>query len=300
MSSPTTASQTIESVIAAEVPRFMRRRYIAWIIAAIGVVIILVLLSLILDQSEDNVEIAVVVFSFALIYGLMWVLSKWLRRSASRAFMPAIAQAAGFTYRPDYPNVGDLERLGLIPRAWVSRAEDYLEGQLANRVLTCGDILVRENDDRQFDEIFQGLVITLSTGRSETTRLLARKGLTEGFLFSRGKVDIRDLGTVSFDDPSYELHTAAGDDPEQAVRWAAALTRLDREVPGASLYAVMRTEEMTIVMLSHSRDAFAIGGLLVSADDLHRQMDQAARELLMPLTVGQIILDAEAVSAVMS
>lgn len=223
----------------------------------------------------------------------------WVRAKHERTVMPIIAQTFGLQYEKAPNGFFDTLPGNFIPLGGRRSVDDMMQGRVADRSFRFAECKT-ETGGKNSSTLFRGVVLCVQSAGTLPSFIITSEKETRGFLFFKGRVQVDDMMLVhqstGSDGQAYGLWSHS----EEPAKMAGMRAFMDRiiavgpQVLGAStLYSLVSTGGYFHVSLRHSRDLFAIGGLLSDDNQVMSDIRTAAAEFAHPVQLVTEILKAE-------
>lgn len=223
----------------------------------------------------------------------------WVRAKHERTVMPIIAQTFGLQYEKSPTGFYDTLPGNFIPLGGRRSVDDMMEGRIAERHFRFAECKT-ETGGKNSSTLFRGVVLCVQSAGNLPSFIIASEKETRGFLFFKGRVQVDGMMLVhqstGQDGQAYGLWSYS----EEPARMAGLRTFMDRIIAlgpqvlgSSSLYSLVSTGGYYHVSLRHSRDLFAIGGLLSDDNQVMSDIRMAASEFAHPVQLATEILKAE-------
>lgn len=248
-------------------------------------------------EQEDRVKLGLLALGLGI--AVIFFLYRWMRRQQEALVMPVVAKAVGLTYTKD--GKGYLRSLPerLLPRQSLKQAEDYVVGQLGSHEIRMAEVKV-ETGGKHSRTLFQGLVVEFRNQAPMPAFFLAPPDQTSPGVLFGSWILVDDLhhqrNVVTPSGPVLGLWTPHPASPEppallQAVEGVLALERT--LTAPITLFSANSTGQEVYLALTHKRDLFQIGGLFPQAAQILTDVQVAATDLLIALSIAQEMIALE-------
>jgi hypothetical protein len=305
MTEPSEPAPDIAAAVQALTPQLTRLSLLALLgIAALGLAMVAgVSFALGFDDDQSGDRFKIVLFVL-LAGGLLCAFTyRWMRRQQESLVMPVVARAVGLTYQKD--GTGFLRSLPprLLPRHTQRRAEDYVTGRLGRHEIRMAEVEV-ETGGKNSRTLFKGLVVEFRNQVPMPAFFLASPEQTAPGVLFGGWINVDDLHHLrDLSGPSggtYGLWTStpASAEPPGLALAAEGVVALDHRIPApVTLFTATSTGEEMHLALSHQRNLYQIGGFFPQGAQVLADVQIAAADLSIALSLAQELIALEATVA---
>ncbi len=240
-------------------------------------------------------------YIFALVAGVFGIVGAfgWTRAKHETTVMPIIAQAFGLHYQKAPSGFFETLPRNFIPLGGRRSVDDMMDGRVAGRSFRFAECKT-ETGGKNSSTLFKGIVLDVQSAGTLPSFIIASEKETRGFLFFKGRVQVDDMMLVhqstGSDGQAYGLWSHSEEPAKMAGMRAFmdSIIAVGPQVLGSStLYSLVSTGGYYHVSLRHSRDLFAIGGLLSDDNQVMSDIRTAAAEFAHPVQLVTEILKAE-------
>jgi hypothetical protein len=295
-------SPDIEAAVAALHPRLTRLSLLALlamaVVLAIGTWLLVYFLGRI-DDGVDRFKAAAIIAGLGI--ALMVLAYGQMRKAQEALVMPLVAKAVGLTYQKDAKGFFRALPPALLPKTAVRTGEDYVIARLGPHEIRLAEVKV-ETGGKNSRTLFEGIVAEFHNRVPMPAFLLAPHEQTRpGVLFGSwiptdGLVHRRDIAGPS--GTEYGLwtgHSASPADAPALDKVVTAILGLERRIAApVELFTATSNGSETCIALTHERNLFRIGGLFPQRAQVLADVQIAATDLSIALSLAHELIAIEA------
>ena len=294
---PSEAVPDVTEVLQSLMPDLRRAQLYGWLMIAAVCGVACVGIYLVATTVEKR-ALQTIVIGLALAAGLIFMIATHTRRSHERAIMPILAKTVGLSYQKDASYYVKGLPARLLPDAHI-KGEDYVHGTPGGRSIRMAEVTV-ETGGKNSRTLFKGIVANFRNSVAMPPFFIADEAETGTSFWFGNKLDVDDLVEIRFitgeTGQTYGVWAssmAVADHPALAAV-LGVLTNLEYRIGGgAQLYSATSNGEEMYVALTHKRDLYRVGGLLAPAEEIMDHVTAAYRDLTLPLTIADRLMEAE-------
>jgi hypothetical protein len=269
-------------------------------LAVVATAVAIVLLYSSRMESSDNFKMSI----YAAFAGVAVVIItyRWTIKAQEELVMPVLARAIGLRYSKSAADFVKGLPKRLLPSRGVRTGEDHVNGALGAHAIQMAEVHV-ETGGKNSRTLFKGIVAQFPNRAAMPAFFVALEDKTRPGIFFGGDLStegLYHLRNVHSGAATYGIWTSWSDMAEPPALSAVIdiLTGLEAHVgSGAQLYAATSNGEEMHIALSHSRNLFRVGGLLLNENELFADVQTAMQDLMVPLTVAKALIQAEEAAA---
>ena len=287
----------LDEALLALTPKLRKRRYIGWVFA-ITFLILGGWAAFAAFTAQGDVAprlkfLAIIVGPLGAI-----IVDGSVRVSAQRMIIPLLTETIGLRYQRKATRFLQALPRRLLPKGSLRHAEDWISGTIEGRRLDLAEVWIQTMHGKTPTTLFRGYVVRFQTLRCCPPFFIAPKRTTTTWF---NKIIVNDL---------VEVEERAGKSGDVYGIWLTKdgvekqhlalhsvldiLFDLETKVDGdAKLYSVTSTGKEMHVAMSHKKDLFRIGGLLIRESKIRKGVQRALGELQIPLQIASLLLQAE-------
>lgn len=306
MTAPDPSTPDVTEAVSALMPELRHQALVSLALMAGAFVVAggaaLLFLNSRMDQ-RDRWEWAIYAAAAGVFVAVM--LYRWTRSSQERLVMPILARTIGLAYSKDATGFVQALPKRLLPDRSRRTGEDHLTGTLGAHAIQMAEVTA-ETGGKHSKTLFKGIVAQFPNRTAMPAFFIAQEEKTRPGVFFGGDLStdgLHHLRSVASGGRSYGIWTSWDDGPEPPALAAVigVLTSLEvRLGRGVELYAATSNGVEMHVALSHKRNLFRLGGLFPAKDRIFADVQQAMQDLTIPLTLAQVLIQAEETAATKS
>lgn len=301
--SPVPAAEPVDVAEAVQkiLPEIAAIRGRGWRNMAISAALSLFVLMLSLQLRGES-RFTLILLSLACLVIVISGIFVQTRRNQEAIVMPLLAQSIGLNYSQKGTEFARSLPQRLLPKQGNRTGTDLIDGVIGGRSLTFGEVECATGGKNR-RVLFRGVVarfqnqtplppffLVQATRAGKST--LVPVGISTDGLIKIAQRQPRADSEIGI----WASHAEVADDPALDAVVGAILDLPDQLGPDASLYAATCDGTVVHVALSHPKDLFRFGGMFEDDDDLLKQVKQALQDLMMPMTLAEKLIEAEALA----
>jgi hypothetical protein len=287
----------VTTAVQALLPEMRQKSRKGWLLIALTTVMTVGISYLVATTTESSGK--GIVFFPAIGILLITAIVRRTCRAHESAVMPILARTVGLDFSKDAQAFDKSLPARLLPEGDLRMAEDLLSGTFGGRAIRLAEVKV-ETGGKNSRILFKGVVANFPNAVVMPPFFIAPEGQTGKSFWSRDRLDVDGLvrirtvtGRSGLQYGVWASSLAVADNPALGAV-LAILTDLEHRVGGdTKLFSATSNGEVTHVALSHERDLYKIGGLLMDQTKIFDDVQAAYRDLTVPLTIATQLMEAE-------
>ncbi|MCR8723057.1 hypothetical protein [Frigidibacter sp. ROC022] len=291
----------INTALAELLPRMRSVTLIGWGVVAglitFGLILVAGIRGMLSGIDANLLQVyAVIAFTCGL---LVYLAAGWTRRRHEALVLPILARSAGLSYEQNARYFVESVPQRMLPRGRARRCEDLVDGEVAGRPIAFGEVRI-ETGGKHSTVQFRGIVARYAHRVPMPPFLIAAEKETRGWFLFKGNIEVDGLSFVRAIPGRHDSYgvwsrrTRVVDEPGFEALLAAILGVEAVLGHDLNLYSASSDGRTTHIAIRNRRDLFRLGGLFSTRGNLEGQIRGAHSDLLMPIKVVQVLLDAEA------